>query len=56
LTTKRVKDMYEYVYDNHSILDLYVQHLYSRSLTDNLLRFLNLEESYDSVHSIGGPE
>jgi hypothetical protein len=40
--------MYEYVYDNN-IIDLYIKHLYSKSLTDNLLTFLNLEEAYDTT-------
>mmetsp|Transcript_1653 Transcript_1653/g.1581 ORF Transcript_1653/g.1581 Transcript_1653/m.1581 type:complete len:143 (-) Transcript_1653:1368-1796(-) len=45
LVGNKPREVYSYIYNNPNVLDLIVKHIYNKSISDILIRLLNVSES-----------
>jgi hypothetical protein len=63
LLNNKAKDTYQYVYKHHEVLEKLIKHIYSKSISELLVKILNVSEivsdgndglDYDEIDSIRG--
>ena len=45
LTGNKTKEVYTYIYNNPQSLDLFVKHIYNKSVSEVLIRLLNVSDN-----------